>query len=245
METDRCRLSVNYLDLFVGVHVLVAAEHARGNQRRIELHEDGGHNHDAHHDIEHHAVTEALAINHQQDKANREVKQGCRHECALELQDWQQQKSAACRTDNGTERVPAVDLANRGFALEGASQNQGNQRERHAGKETRWNHPEHRKRVLEQAPANVTVGSRVENLVRLVHHAPEGLVEIQRAKCEERHQDLRHRKHHEAILLEQLAARRRSQRKSQDKGGEHLVEAVARRSQQQRQQTDPDDFIDK
>ena len=87
VETDGSRLSVNHLDLFVRVHVLVAAEHARSNERRIELYKDSRHDHHAHHDVEHHAVTEALAVNHQQHKTYRKVKQRCRHKSALELQE--------------------------------------------------------------------------------------------------------------------------------------------------------------
>ena len=65
VETDGCCLSVNHLDLFVGVHVLVTTEYARGNERRVELYKNGRHNHHAHHDVEHHAVAETLAVNHQ------------------------------------------------------------------------------------------------------------------------------------------------------------------------------------
>ena len=68
-------------------------------------------------------------------------------------------------------------------------------------------------------------------------------MEVERAQREERHENLRERKHYEGVLLEKLAAHGATDGKSQDKGGEHLVEAVARRAHQQRKQADPDDLV--
>ena len=68
-------------------------------------------------------------------------------------------------------------------------------------------------------------------------------MEVERAQGEERHENLRKRKHDEGVLLEKLAAYGATDGKSENKGGEHLVEAVARRTHQQRKQADPDDFV--
>ena len=243
VETDGSRLAVADDYLFVGVQVLVGAERTRRNERRVEVHEQRGEHHYAADDVEHHVMAETLAVDEQEHKANREVEVGSENQRALELQVREQQKAATRRAQDRAERIPAVHLADGRFALEGARKDKRNERERHTGEETRRHHPQHRQRILEEAPADVAVRRRVENLVRLVHHAPEGLVEVERAQREERHENLRERKHYEGVLLEELAAYGATDGKSENKGGEHLVEAVARRAHQQRKQADPDDFV--
>ena len=245
METDCCRLAVTHHNLFVRMQILVSAEGARRNHVRIKIHEERRQNHHRSHHVKEHAIAELFAINDEQDKANHKVKHGSEHQRALELQKRQQQKPTACRTENGTHGVPTIDLANRGFALEGTRQNQRNQRERHARKEARRHHPQNRKRILENTPTNITVIRRIENLVCDIHAFPERLVKIERTKSKESHENLRQRKHNERILLQQLSAHGAANGKAKNKCRKHLVKAVARRAHQQREQTNPDDFIDK
>ena len=245
METDGGRLAIAHNNLLVGVQVLVGTERARGNQVRVEVYEQRGQHHEGAYHVERDTVAEALAVDDKQQKAYREVEDGGKHEGALELQQREQQEAAASRTDDGADRVPAVDLADRGFALEGAREDNRNERERHAREEARGHHPQHGERVLEEAPADIAVVRRIENLVCLVHHLPERLVEVQRAEGEERHENLRHREHDERILLEELAAHGAADRKAEDERRKHLVEAVARRTHQQREQANPDNLVDK
>ena len=227
------------------MQILVSAECAGGDKRGVESHEERGENHHAANHVEHGAAAEALAVDGQQDKSNREVENGSKHQRALELQERQQQQTTASRTDDGTERIPAIDLADRGFGLECACEDNRNEWERHAGKETRRHHPKEGQHVLEDAPAHVAVIRGIEYLVRLVHHHPERLMEIERTQREERHENLGERKHHQRIFFQQLAADRTADGKAENKGRKHLVEAVARRTHEQAEQTDPDNLVDK
>ncbi len=245
VEADGRRLAVAHNNLLVRMQVLVSSERARSNQVRVETHEDGGQHHECTGHVERDTVAEALAVDDKQEETYREVEDGSKHKRALELQVRKQQESAARRTDNGADRVPAVDLADRGLALEGAREDNRDERKRHAREEARGHHPQHGERVLEEAPADVAVVRRIENLVRLVHHLPERLVEVQRAEGEERHEDLRHREHDERIFLEELAAHGATDCKAEDERRKHLVEAVARRTHQQREQANPDNLVDK
>ena len=191
VEADCRRLTVTYHNLLIRMQIFVSAERPRRNHVRIKIHKERRQNHHRRHHVKEHAIAELFAINDEQDKANHKVEHSCEHQRTLELQKRQQQKSTACRTKNRSYRIPAVHLANRCFALERTRQNQRNQRERHARKEARRHHPQNRKHILENAPANVTVIRRIENLVCNIHALPERLVEIQRAKRKESHENLR------------------------------------------------------
>ena len=94
VETDGCRLAVADDNLFVGVEVLVGAERSRSDERRVEVHEQRRQHHHAADDVEHHVIAEALAVEEQQDKANREIEVGRKYQRALELQVREQQQAA-------------------------------------------------------------------------------------------------------------------------------------------------------
>ena len=245
VETDGGRLSVLHHNLFVGMQVLVGTERTGGHQVRVKIHEDGRQNHQGRHQVERHAVAEPFTIDHQQHKADGKVQHGSKNQGALQLQERQENQAATCRTDNGAHRVPAVNLADGSLALEGTGKNHRDERERHARKETGRHHPQHRQGVLEKAPTDIAVGGGIENLVRLVHHAPEGLVEVQRTQGKEGHKNLSQRKDHQGVLLQKLAANGASDGKSQNESREHLVETVAGTAHQEAQQAYPDNLVNK